>query len=159
MGNLTVREVVTDVIAKVAPDELPLLAGLEPIDDAGADRVLTRRARGRDPLGFGLDTVVSLVTPVLWIVLTDVAREGVTNVAMGVLARMKRRLRRWLNRRRPMTLPPLDPAQVRHVRSMILTRCAAAGIDDARAAQVADAVAVRLMLGTASGDAREGSTT
>ncbi|MFI1498590.1 hypothetical protein [Streptomyces platensis] len=148
--KLSVRQVIRDVVAETAPEELPLLAGLEPLDDTAVDRVLGRRARTREPLGFGLDTAVALVTPVLWTVLSDVARQELQTAAGGLLARLKRWLRR---RRRPpqdqagLTLSPLDHVQAEHVRELVLARCTAAGIDDARAAAIADGVTVRLLLG------------
>ncbi|MEU5211804.1 hypothetical protein [Streptomyces sp. NPDC020742] len=147
--QLTVRQVIKDVVAETAPEELPLLAGLEPLDDTAIDRVLGQRARTREPLGFGLDTVVALVTPVLWTVLSDVARQELQTAASGGLARLKQRLRRHRRPRQDeaaLTLPPLDRVQAQHVRELVLARCTAAGIDDTRAAAIADGVTVRLLL-------------
>ncbi|MFE6155838.1 hypothetical protein [Streptomyces sp. NPDC057889] len=142
------RQVVRDVVAEVAPEELPLLDGvLGPLDDAGVQRALTRRSRGREPLGFGLETVVALVVPVVWGALAEVARQTLQGAAQSGIARLKRRWGRSAADTGPLTLPPLDREQILHVRRTVLTRCAAAGMDAARAATVADSVAARLSLG------------
>ena len=145
---LTVRGVVTDVVATVAPEELAVWAGLEPMDDARLDQALSRRMRRREPLGFGLETVVVLITPVLWATLSEVAKRAAQTAGEGAATRVTRRLRRWTGRRgaaEPLVLPPLDAAQIRQVHRMVLERCNAAGIKDVRAAAVADGVAARLL--------------
>jgi hypothetical protein len=136
VGRLTVREVVADVVAEASPEELPLLAGLTAMDDAGIDRALTRSGRGREPLGFGLGTAVVLVTPVLWAVLSAIAQEGLEAAVEGAATRVKRRLRRLRRARtaEPLVLPDFEPGQVRRVRELILASCTAAGIEDVQAA-------------------------
>ncbi|WP_405938086.1 hypothetical protein OG338_16755 [Streptomyces sp. NBC_00726] len=148
MTLLMVRQVVRDVVSEVAPEELPLLDGvLGLLDDAGVQRALTRRSRGREPLGFGLETVVALVVPVVWGALAEVARQTLQGAAQGGITRLRRRLGRSTAATEPLALPPLDREQILHVRRTVLVRCAAAGMDEARAVTVADSVAARLSLG------------
>lgn len=145
---MMVRQVVRDVVAEVAPEELPLLDGvLEALDDAGVQRTLTRRSRGREPLGFGLETVVALVVPVVWGALSEVARQTLQGAAQRGIARLRRRLGLPAEDTGPLTLPPLDREQILYVRRTVLARCAAAGMEEARAASVADSVVARLQLG------------
>ncbi len=157
VAELTVRHMLGEVVADAAPEEVPLLAGLEPLDDAGVDRVLKRRPQGPEPLGFGLETAVVLVTPVLWAVLSEVVKDGLTAAVEDTDRRIWRRLRRWRRRRRVragerLTLPSFDPEQVRRVHALVLARCAAAGIARSRATAVADGVAARLLNGTSDDD-------
>jgi hypothetical protein len=162
MGQ-TVRDIVTHVVREEAPEELPLLAGLKSIDDAGVDRVLARRARAREPLAFGLETVVVLITPVVWGVLSDVAQDGLRAAAENTAGRVKRRLRRWRKHNttggEPLALPSLNHDEVGQVRRLVLARCADAGIDELRAAAIADGVAARLLLGLTDEDAEESEGT
>jgi hypothetical protein len=72
-GGIRVRDVVRDVVAKVAPEELPVVDGLAEFDDATIVRRLNGSGRRREPLGFGLAELVVLVTPVAWLVVNQVA--------------------------------------------------------------------------------------
>lgn len=148
MGRTTVRDVVTHVIRENAPEELPLLVGLESIDDAGVDRVLSRRSRSREPLGFGLETIVVLITPVVWGVLSEVAQDGLRAAVENAVGRVKRRLRPWRWRtgtgNEPLELPSLNDDEIEQLHKLVLARCASAGIDDSRAAAVARSVADHL---------------
>ncbi len=73
----TVRQVVRDVVVLTAPEEAPLLEALdrEP-DDGRVVRVLSRRPRRGEPLGFGLEQAVPLLTPVVWLSLDEAVRRG-----------------------------------------------------------------------------------
>jgi hypothetical protein len=164
MARLTVREVVSEVITRTASEELPLLRGLESMDDTSVARALGRRARRREPLGFGLDTTVALITPILWAVLSDVVREGVETAVGNVIDRVKRRLRRWWRarsrsrRNEPLVLPPLRPEQVSQVRQMILDQCSDAGVEEIRAYAVAEGVA-ELLRSMPAGGAEQATST
>ncbi|MGW2080599.1 hypothetical protein ACWCOW_27300 [Streptomyces sp. NPDC001939] len=68
-------------------------------------------------------------------------------MAQSGLARLRQRWGQAAEDSGPLTLPPLDREQILHVRRTVLARCAAAGMDEGRAASVADSVAARLSLG------------
>lgn len=72
-----------DVVAEVAPEELPLVAGLAGFDDATAVRRLGGRGRRRETLGFGLGEVAALVTPVVWLVVDHTAQRIVGTAVDG----------------------------------------------------------------------------
>jgi hypothetical protein len=74
-SGVRVRDVVRDVVVEVAEEELPIVDGLAGFDDAGALRRLRGRGRRREPLGFGLGEVAALVTPVVWLVVDEIARQ------------------------------------------------------------------------------------
>lgn len=147
--GLAVRQVVCDVVAEMASEELPLIDGMRELDDAAVDRALMRRGRSREPLGFGLEMMVALVTPVLWAVLAELAKQALSKVAEGTAPRLRSRMRGLFGRSRdttPLQLPPLSQEQIVHVRNAVLERCTAAGVEGARALAVADGVAARLAL-------------
>jgi hypothetical protein len=106
-SGLSVADVVRDIVAEEAPEELPAADGLRRLGDDGAVRRLARRRRRREPLGFGLSEVVPLVTPVLWIALDEAVRRSADDVADGLLAWARRLLRRVF--RRPAPPRPVGP--------------------------------------------------
>ncbi|MGH3784065.1 MAG: hypothetical protein ACRDRO_26470 [Pseudonocardiaceae bacterium] len=136
---VTVSDVVRDVVAKAFPAELPLVAALSRFDDGTVVRRLTRRSRPREPLGFGLDEVAALLTPVLWIALEDTVRRIVDSAETSVAKKSKVLLRKLL-RRRParLTVPPLTHEQIAEVQQRVLEIAACNGLDQERAVMLAD---------------------
>ncbi|MFG1952647.1 hypothetical protein [Micromonospora sp. NPDC048830] len=148
---VAVRDVVRDVVAEVAPEELPLVDGLASYDDGTVVRRLSRTGPRREPLGFGWGEVVGLATPVVWLVLDQVAQrladaavDGTAKGARGLLRRLVRR------RRPPATLPTLTAEQLAELRRDLLDLSIRRGLDAQIAAELADTVVRRL--GPGSGD-------
>jgi hypothetical protein len=145
--GVAVRDVVRAVIAEVAPGELPVVDGLRQFDDDTVMARLTNPRRGREPLGFGLEEMVCLATPVIWVALDETVRRIVGRTIDEAPTRWGRRFRRVFRRRTaPVELPPLDADQVAEVRRRILELSAQAGMEAERAAALADRVAVDLLL-------------
>ncbi|WP_148588936.1 hypothetical protein [Streptomyces sp. WAC01526] len=147
--GLTVRQVVCEVVAATASEELPLIEGMRDLDDAAVDRTLLRRGRSREPLGFGLEMAVALVTPVLWGVLAELAKKTMSTVGEKAAPRLRSRVRGLFQRSgapTPLQLPSLSQEQIVQVRDAVLERCAAAGVEEPRSLAVADGVAARLAL-------------
>ncbi|MEU1705372.1 hypothetical protein ABZ478_08205 [Streptomyces sp. NPDC005706] len=145
-GGTRVRDVVLGVVTEVAPDELPLMAGLVGFDDATVVRRLGGRGR-REPLGFGLGEVTALVTPVVWLAVDQAAQRIVGAALDGAAGRVRAALRTLL--RRPaeaVTVPPLTREQLATVRESVLEVAAERGLEEERATTVADAVVARLVL-------------
>ncbi|MFJ8387821.1 hypothetical protein ACIQ9Q_25575 [Streptomyces sp. NPDC094438] len=143
-----VRDVVRDVVAEVAPEELPLVAGLAGFDDATAVRRLGGRARRRDTLGFGLGEVAALVTPVVWLAVDQAAQRIAGAAVDGAAAGARSALRKLL--RRPaedVTVPSLTREQLAEVRESVLAMAAQRGLEEERAVTIAEAVVARLALG------------
>ncbi len=155
-GGSLVRDVVRAVVTKVAPEELPVVAGLAEFDDATVVRRLGRRRQAREPLGFGVGELVVVVTPVVWLVV-DQAAKKIAGAAVDGTAKGARAVLRRLFRRRsaPVVVPPLTREQLREVRQQVLEATWERGLSDKRATAVADAVVARLALGE-SGSAAEG---
>ena len=148
----TVRQVVRDVVVLTAPEEAPLLEALdrEP-DDGRVVRVLSRRPRRGEPLGFGLEQAVPLLTPVVWLSLDEAVRHGAGAATDGIGRRARLLLARVFRRRGKApavqrTVPPLTREQLAAVRERVVQRARAAGVAARRAEAVADAVVARLVL-------------
>jgi hypothetical protein len=149
-----VRAVVRDVVAEVASEELPLVEGLDRFDDAVVLRRLNGRGRKREPLGFGLGEVVALVTPVVWLVVDEVAKRVSGSAVDGAARGTKALLRKMFRRRtRPSKIPPLTPEQLGEVRRRVLEVAQQRGLDEQRRVAIADALVARLAL-TAQDDRR-----
>ncbi|MCX4881700.1 hypothetical protein [Streptomyces sp. NBC_00847] len=150
------RDVVRDVVADVASDELPLVDGLFRFDDRTAVRRLSGRGRRREPLGFGWGEVVVLVTPVVWLTVDQVAKR-VGEVIAEDAARGTRAVVRRVFRRRPapVVVPPLTREQMAQVRKDVLQAAGERGMSERRAKEIADAVVTRLVLAEASDPPRD----
>ncbi|TQS23051.1 hypothetical protein FLX08_06360 [Microbispora hainanensis] len=141
------RDVVRKVVADCAPEETVVVEGLLRYSDAEVPARLRRRRHGRDPLGFGLDDVVPLVTPLLWLTLES-ARQKLTDAAVDQAARGSVSLWRRIRRRKaePATIPPLTREQQALVKRMVLDAAAEAGLSESRAKRIADGVVAGLAL-------------
>jgi len=139
--------VVRRVVAAQAPAEVALLDGL---DDLGDDEVtrLMRRGPGNDgPVGFGLPEAVALATPVVWLVVNEVATKAAGAAAEGAVGGLKR-VARMVLRRGPerKIVPPLTPAQLREVHERTVERALAARMSEGKARALADSVVAELAL-------------
>ncbi|WP_405982898.1 hypothetical protein [Streptomyces sp. NBC_00158] len=145
---LRVRDLVRDVVTEVAPEELPLLAGLAGFDDATAVQRLGGGVRRREPLGFGLGEVAALVTPVVWLAVDQATQQIVGTWVEKRIAWTGTVLRRIFRRSatEPVVILPLTREQLALVRRSVLTMAAQRGLEPARAAVIADAVVTRLVL-------------
>ncbi|MEV8529259.1 hypothetical protein AB0451_34815 [Streptomyces sp. NPDC052000] len=133
-----VLDLVRDVVAEVAPEELPLVVGLAGLDDATVVRRLDGR---REALGFS--EVAALVTPVVWLAVYQAAQR----IVDGAASRATSVLRKLFGRPPgPVTVPPLTREQLNDVRESVLEMGRQRGLGAERAMTVADAVEARLAL-------------
>jgi hypothetical protein len=139
-------DVVHDVLVEVAPEEVPLLAGLRDVDDAEIGRHLARRSKRDDPLGFGAGEVVVLAAPIIWGAMQQVADNLAVSAAHGLLSRTRALIRRMFRRRtrRAAPLPWFDHDQLREIRAAIREEARKAGMKKARADRLAACVVDRL---------------
>ncbi|UZJ32825.1 hypothetical protein [Streptomyces endophytica] len=143
---------VREVVVEVAPDEKVLVEGLLRIDDERAVARLRGRGRTREPLGFGVQEVTALVTPVVWLALDEAARK----VAGAAVENVGRRSKAWLRRvaRRPAAVrvvPPLTAEQLESVRQRVLELGAESGLAAETATALAERVVARLVLPPSQG--------
>lgn len=144
---VTLREVVTDVVAGTAPHELAVLDSFAALDDRLVTDVLMRRTVRRDPIAFGVTEVTVLITPVVWLAVAEVVKRGTGIVADGMFARLGRLVRRLLRRTSDtprVVVPPLTSQQLELVHQRVRERATAAGINGATSEHLADAVVSRL---------------
>ncbi|WP_229346880.1 hypothetical protein [Streptomyces sp. UNOB3_S3] len=158
--TVRVRDVVHDVVAEVAPEELPLVAALVRFDDATVVRRLGRTGGRREPLGFGLGEVVAMAAPVVWLVLDEAGRRMADAVVDAVATRSRAVLRRVLRRpSAPVSLPAaLTPEQLAQIRRRVVETALTRGLGERRAQAIADAVVARLVLPDTEGGAPDPRT-
>lgn len=146
-SGVRVRDVVRAVIVEVAPEELPVVDGLRQFDDETAVARLAGRGTRREPLGFGLEEIVYIATPVVWVALDEGVRRVVGRAVDGTPRGAKRLLRKLFRRRsEPLVVPALTAEQVAGVRRRILELSEKSGLDPERAEVLADRVAAHLLL-------------
>ena len=137
-----VRQVVTEHAPQEhAPQERELLDAVERMTPRDRRRHLeTSRERSRErsqepsTVGFGLEVVVPLVTPVLWLVLTEAARETAATAMRASAQAARSRRRRFRGRGRepegePEITLPLSAEQLGVVRDAVLTQCGGARVE------------------------------
>ncbi|WP_232246673.1 hypothetical protein [Kitasatospora mediocidica] len=138
---------VRDVVAETAPTELVLVDGLTRFDDATAVRRLRPQGGRREPLGFGLGEIVTLVTPVVWLALDETAKKLAESAVDAGVKGGRAVFRRVLRRpAAPAVIPPLTPGQLAEVRARVLETASHRGVAAERAEAIADAVVARLAL-------------
>jgi hypothetical protein len=157
-----VGELARAVVRCVAPDELALFAETEV--DYFRDPGLVLRARSRDEaVGFGLD--LALLTPYVLVVgtavvhflamvVSDAVRDEARDELKPVIAgRVRRLLRRddpaAADRREPEELdrtPGMTVEQARQVRQVAMRQAMQSGLDDEKAALLADAFVGALLV-------------
>ncbi|MFI7126822.1 hypothetical protein ACIBQ1_14095 [Nonomuraea sp. NPDC050153] len=141
-------DIVRDVVEDVAPHELPLLAGLQRLDDAEISVRLTRSAKRDDPLGFGMGEIVVLVTPIVWAVLQRAADRVTDSALDGLQSRAAKLVRRLLRRPEPAALlPGFNPEALREIWENIVEKATESGMERPQAEQLANSVVSRLVMG------------
>lgn len=147
---ILIRDLVREVVAECAPQELPLVDSLRTLDDDEVIRTLTWRGQGREPLGFGYAELTALVTPVVWVVLDQVSRRTIDVATDSVITQSRARLRRLMRRRTVpnQVLPVFTPAELTVLRAHILENAAGRGIALQDAEALADSVLARIAAGT-----------
>ncbi len=144
---LLVRDVVRDVISEVAPEELPLVDRLRRLDDEQVLKLLTRRRRRRDLLGFGLSEMVALASPVVWVVASEAAKRFTNSAITGSGKAAKAGLRKLFRRAKTASVvPPLTKEQIEDVWTKTRNSALSNGMDQQRAESLADAVMRRLLV-------------
>jgi hypothetical protein len=146
VADAGLREVARDIIAQRAAEETALLDGFADLSDDQITRIMRNGAKQHNgPLGFGLPEAVALITPVVWLVLTDLAQKAAGVAADRAVSRVRALLRRLLRRPQPRRrIPALTAEQLRLVHAQALARARAASLEEAAAQALADAIVSRL---------------
>ncbi len=131
-----ITAIVRVVVREAAPEELPVVDGLSAWTDTEIVARLNKRASRDERLGFGVDDVAVLVTPVLYIVLDQALRKGVDKSIDGLLGRLRRGGRRKVT----SADVELSPQQIAAIRAEVADLARERGVPDDTIQRVDDAV-------------------
>ncbi len=136
-----VRDIVRAVVVSHAGHELRYFTRLARFDDSWVMWRL-HHWRGRDePLGFGVDEMAALTSPVVWITLNEAAREFGSAAGDGMFAGVGALFRKLLRRKpKPATIPPLTEEQRQKVRDTVAEALRKRKFSDRRIEEIANAV-------------------
>lgn len=148
VANVRVRDEMLRIVGKLAPGEDALANSLNEFDDAQISRVLGRRRRRRvDALGFGWEQASVLIAPVVWLTLSEAARQLGARTGDGVASGLKRLLDKLLGRKLkplPPLVVPLSIEQLTRVREIAVRTCKQRKISDTRGTEIANAIVAEL---------------
>lgn len=156
IDDVLIVEVARGVVRQVAPQEMPLFR-------ANSDRYLKdpqqalRGAHGADNLlGFGAGVDVTLLTPIVLTVVSEVMKVLVTEVAKSAgheaAPIIQEQVRRLFSRFRsaepqPTDLPPLTHLQLAHIRTIAYDTACRLQISPDQASLLADSTVGNLVAG------------
>lgn len=153
--NELIATVARDLLADVAPQEIPIFPAVSRAYFADPGRALKRRQAGDDALGFGADALAVLVTPILlhilsevWDILIEAAKKAVTDgLAKEIPEALKAMFKRF---DRSATSPPspLGKAQLELIHDSVLAEARKLQLPDDKIEAIANAVTAHLIIGT-----------
>lgn len=146
----TLLDLVRDVVTAFAPEERPLLAALESLDEADAARRLTGVTKRDDPLGSGIGELVVLATPIVWTAVQEAAKRIGASAGEDAADHARTALRKRWGKRKPVAaapLPEFGPAELEVIRARVLELAIQSGMKAPKAALLAEAVHGRLSHG------------
>jgi hypothetical protein len=151
-----VRDETRRIVGELSPEENALVNSLYRFGDAEISGVLSRRRRGRvEALGFGWEQASELLAPVVWLTLSEAARQFGTRAGDGIAAGLKRLLAKLLGRE-PKAIPPLvvplSSEQLARVREIAIRTCRQRKIRDSRGLEIANAIVAALATAYPPGD-------
>jgi hypothetical protein len=141
-----IAEMSRDVVAEVAPDELPLFGMNSTAYFKNPKKALESREGQDDTLGFGIELVVPLLTPIVLAVVTDVINHLEqtlsSHLASGAEGAISGRLRSVFKRPDGGAAAPaqLSPAQLAEVRDIAFRKARQLKLPETQAAMLADSV-------------------
>lgn len=149
-----IRDITREVLAQIAPQELPLLRHISEAYFKDPDKTLKGQASKDEMLGFGVPEGVVFITPIVLAVVTDVLKyigEHVLNLQMIVTAATIDILKQILPKFRPDKpdkgeTPPLSAEQIAQIRRLIIEKATQLRLPQAKAEILANAIVVALFI-------------
>lgn len=144
--NQLITDVVRDIIVQTAPEELPLFRATSTAYFKNADRVLKGQVSKDELLGFGAGEAVSLLTPYVFVVVTEVVRFVIVEVQKSVATEsadlISDIVKKLFKRVRPEenNLLPLTSAQLAQVYKVAYESARRLNLSNDRARLLADAI-------------------
>lgn len=142
------RDVVADVsrqiVAEVAPDELPLFSVNSQAYFKNPKKALESSEGADDALGFGVELLVPLLTPIVLSVVTEVVNHLTQSLSQQLAGKAEQLVGALFKRpgatAHPAPVLQLSPAQLSEVRSIAFTKARQLKLPEAEAALLADSV-------------------
>ncbi|MBF9067268.1 hypothetical protein [Streptacidiphilus fuscans] len=145
-----------DIVACIAPDELPVVAAYARQRPSLVARRLRSRRHRRDPLAFGIEASVGLVSPLVWLAVNEAVRRMGANAGEGVSKRLARAMRRLSRRKLGQSDQPPSPEVITFTREQLAVVHATAvksaarhGVGSRKGAVMADTIVAALAIANA----------
>jgi hypothetical protein len=151
-----IAEMSRDVVAEVAPDELSLFRMNSTAYFKNPKKALESQEAKDDALGFGIEAVVPLLTPIVIAVVSEVIthleQSLSTHLASGAEGAVSGGLRSVFKRGGKGTAAPaqLSPAQLTEVRDIAFKKARQLKLPETQAAMLADSVVGGLVVAPTS---------
>ena len=123
------------MVDRAAPEEREFVDGLNQLGLEAAIERLTKSPARDEQLGFGVESVAVLISPVLYIVLDQALRKIVDDTIDGARRRWGRRRRKSAN-----VVPQLSTAQIADIRSHVVDLARQHGVPADKTERVGEAV-------------------
>jgi hypothetical protein len=153
-GNTAlIDDIARDVLADIAPQEVPMFTAVSKAYFADPGRALKKRRSGDAALGFGVDPLSILFTPIVLHILselleflTDVAKKAVAaGLAHEVQDVMQAMFKRFALSRPPVP-SPLGKAQLEVIHAKVLLAARNLQLPEDKVEAIANAVTAQLVI-------------
>ncbi len=147
-----IRDIARDVVGQIAPQELPLFRATSEAYFKNPREVLEGKKPRDETLGFGLETAVAFLTPVVLAVATEVVKfvaerikESLKEEGAGIVTELiKKMFKRFRStgeeRGKAPALAPLSPEQLAQVRQRAIEKACQLNLPEVQARLLADAI-------------------
>jgi hypothetical protein len=153
-----IADVSRELVARAAPQELPLFRAVSSAYFEDPNRALTGKAGKEDMLGFGVEAAAVFLTPVALAVTTQVVtflseeiKKSAATESADLIGELVKRLFKKFRPTAPDTKPtppPLTPQQLGQVRQLAIEKARQLNLPDAQAQLLADSLAGSLAIAT-----------
>jgi len=140
IGDDAIAGFARGIVGEMAPDELPLFAINSAAYFKNPKKALESRTSQDDTLGFGIEAVVPLLTPVILSVVTEVLRTLATKGLDFAGARLQAMFNRSASPVPATSRPALSAAQLAEVRKVAFEKARQLKLLEPQAALLADSV-------------------
>lgn len=150
VSDPAIAEVARDLVAQLAPQELPVFRANSQAYFTDPERALKSRAPKDDMLGFGAGEAVTFMTPVVLAVVTDVfgflaaeIKKSIASEGAAAASDLIRRVFKKFRGREPEaadTAPPLRAEQIAQVRRLAFEKARQLKLSEPQAGLLADSL-------------------
>lgn len=146
--NQLIADLARDIVAKTAPQELPLFRATSAAYFKNPDKVLKSQAGKDEVLGFGVGEAVVMLTPSVLIIVNQVVafvtsevQKSVAEESSNMLSDLvKQMFKKFRPEREQNAPPPLTPTQLANVHKLAYEEANRLALSDAQAKLLADSI-------------------